>query len=246
MAKTQLIRLGCVVLGVLASSCKVDEPCMDNDPELIEKFGVPEHQTEGPDGLCYTVDPQVKNWGASCDSLELCGGGLICPGEELPICTAVGCNPDPKKDKVCSKGFTCVETGDVEVPTICIPLPPAPPAPPPSTPIATEEEQTSSPSELGDAGASDSGSETSAEVTGDPSDAGASTEAPVVEPNIGTACGAADDTVCVGGTFCEAQSLHYCTVPNCAAGLENEAACASVGFCYSTAPAPATGICTVQ
>lgn len=235
MAKAQLIRLGCVVLGLVTLGCEVDDPCMDNDPELVEKFGVPKHQTEGPDGLCYTVDPQVKNWGASCDSLALCGGGLICPGEDLPICTAVGCNPDPKKDKVCSKGFTCVETGNATTPTICIPLPPAPPPPAPTEDEATSSSPIDSP---GDAGA-DAGEESTAE-------SGDTTEPAAVAPNIGTDCDAADDPVCVGGTFCEAQSLHYCTVPNCAAGLENEEACASVGFCYSTAPAPATGICTVQ
>jgi hypothetical protein len=144
MAKVHVIRFGFVVFGLASLACEVDEPCMDNDPELVEKFGVPEHQTEGPDGLCYAVDPEVKNWGASCDSLELCGGGLICPGEELPICTAVGCNPDPKKDEVCGKGFTCIETGDVEVPTICVPVPPTPP---PAAPTAS--------SALDDAGAGD-------------------------------------------------------------------------------------------
>lgn len=222
MARVQLIRLGFVAVGFASLACEVDEPCMDNDPKLVEKFGVPKHQTEGPDGLCYTVDPEVKNWGASCDSLELCGGGLICPGEELPICTAVGCNPDPKKDEVCGKGFTCIETGDTEVPTICVPIPPTPP---PAAPTASSAPD--------DGGAGDAAADVD-------------TSGEAMEPNIGTECDGADDPICVGGTFCEAQSLHYCTVGDCAAGLQNEAACASAGFCYSTSPAPATGICTVQ
>lgn len=234
MAKTQLVRLGFIVLGTLALGCEVEDPCMDNDPELVEKFGVPEHQTEGPDGLCYTVDPQVKNWGASCDSIELCGGGLICPGDELPICTAVGCNPDPKKDEVCGRGFTCIQTGDVDVPTICVPLPPAPPPPAP-----TESESTVDPSDGADAGVGDAGRDA-------PEDAATNTEAPAVSPNIGTECDSADDPVCVGGTFCEAQSLHYCTVADCAAGLENEAACAAAGFCYTMSPLAPSGVCTVQ
>lgn len=152
MAKAQLIRLGFVVLGSVTLGCDVDEPCMDNDPELVAKFGVPKHQTEGPDGLCYTVDPQVKNWGASCDSAELCGGGLICPGEQLPLCTAIGCNPDPKKDQVCGPGFTCVQTGDA-TPTLCVPLPVTPPAP-------TQVEETGTGrDELADAGGGDAGTD---------------------------------------------------------------------------------------
>ena len=224
------------MLGWSTLGCEVDEPCMDNDPELVEKFGVPEHQTLGSDGLCYTVDPAVKNWGAPCDSLELCGGGLICPGEQLPICTAMGCNPDPEKDKVCGRGFTCIETGEADAPTICIPLPPAPPPAP-----APDGDESSGPGpEVVDGGASDA-------APAPETEAGLTTEAVEVEPNIGTACSAADDPVCVGGAFCEAQSLGYCTVANCAAGLENEATCAAAaGFCYSSPPAPATGICSVQ
>lgn len=238
MAKTYWIRLGYLGLWAALSGCTVDEPCQDNDPELIEKFDVPKHQTEGPDGLCYTVDPEVPNWGAGCDSGALCGGGLICAAPDLPICTAIGCNADPEKDEVCAKGFTCLATGGGN-PNVCLPLPPAPPPPPP-TPDPTDEPDDGSDEITGDAAAGDGGSVVS-------SDAGESTEATPVAPNIGTDCTSATDPICVGGTFCESQQMHYCTVPNCAAGLENEAACAAAnGFCYTTAPAPATGICTVQ
>lgn len=233
MFRARFFQLACIGLGLFSFACEFENPCQANDPELVEKFGVPEQQTEGADGMCYAVDPAVKNWGAACDSLNLCGGGLICAAPDLPICTAIECDPDVAKDKVCGEGFMCIATGK-ETPTICIPLPPAPM---PSADPQTSSEATSS--SAGDAGAGDAaaseGNETAESTT---------TE---VAPNVGTDCSSADDPVCVGGTFCEAQSLHYCTLPNCAEGLENAAACAAAsGFCYSTAPAPATGICTVQ
>lgn len=228
MAKSYFIQLALLGFGLFSSACEVDNPCQTNDPDLVEKFGVPEHQTEGADGICYVVDPAVKNWGSACDSIALCGGGLICAAPQMPICTAIDCNPDNTKDKVCGEGFMCIATGE-STPTICVPMP----APMPS---ASTESSSESQGPSGDAGTGDGGDETTS---------GESTEDEVA-PNVGTACTSATDPVCVGGTFCEAQSLMYCTLANCAEGLENAAACADVGFCYSTAPAPATGICTVQ
>lgn len=231
------IGLASAALVVLA--CSVDNPCQKNDPALVKKFGVPKEQTEGRDGLCYTVDPDKPNWGSKCDALELCGGGLFCAPDPLGMCTAVGCNLDPKKDKVCTDGFTCIETGNADIPTICIPVPPAPPPAPPAESTAPGEETQSVSESASDGGTGD-------EETGAAPDSG-SDESPPVEPNIGTPCTSATDPVCVGGTFCEAQSLGYCTVMDCASGLANEATCAAAsGFCYATAPAPPSGICTVQ
>lgn len=222
MAKTFLIKWACMGLTLFSFGCEFDEPCQANDPALTKKFRIPTHQTQGEDGLCYIVDPAEPNWGGACDSVSLCGGGLICAAPQLPICTAIDCNPDNTKDKVCGTGFMCIATGE-NTPTICVPEPPV-------TPSADQTQ--SEPTTAGDAGSE----------THDAS-AAASTEP---EPNVGTACTSPTDPVCVGGTFCEAQQLGYCTLANCAEGLENAAQCAAVGFCYSTAPAPATGICTVQ
>jgi hypothetical protein len=235
MFTARFFQLACTGLGLLSFACEFENPCQANDPDLVKKFGVPEQQTEGADGMCYTVDPAVKNWGAACDSLDLCGGGLICTAPDLPICTAIECNPDMTKDKVCGEGFMCIATGK-ETPTICIPLPPPTPSAEPQTSSETSSDTTGA--TAGDAGAADAATSE-----------GETTESTTTEvaPNVGTACTSATDPVCVGGTFCEAQSLNYCTLPNCAEGLENAAACAAAsGFCYSTAPAPATGICTVQ
>lgn len=222
MAKRLLIQWACVGLSLFSFGCEFDEPCQANDPALVKKFGIPKQQTQGEDGLCYAVDPSVPNWGGACDSLDLCGGGLICAAPQLPICTAIDCNPDNGKDKVCGKGFMCIATGE-NSPTVCVPQPPATPS--------TDQTASQPTDTAGDAGVTnDAGDDTSTALT----------------PNVGTPCSSPTDPVCVGGTFCEAEQLKYCTLSNCAAGLENAAQCAAVGFCYSTAPAPATGICTVQ
>lgn len=235
MANVRFIQLACLGLGLFSFGCEFDDPCQDNDPELVEKFGIPKHQTEGEDGLCYPVDPAVPNWGGACDSISLCGGGLICAAPQMPICTAIDCNPDMAKDKVCGEGFMCIATG-ADSPTICIPIP--------ETPMPSADMQSSSESTVAhDAGSSDAGdANEGAETTNEETTAEETTE---VAPNVGTRCTSPTDPVCVGGTFCEAQQLMYCTLANCAEGLENAAACAAAGFCYSTAPAPATGICTV-
>jgi hypothetical protein len=238
MAKKHSIKLACVGFALFSFACEFDEPCQANDPKLVEKFGIPEHQTQGKDGLCYVVDPEVKNWGGACDSLDLCGGGLICAAPNLPLCTAIDCDPDNTKDKVCGDGFMCIESGK-DSPTVCVPM-----VAPPAASTSQQSSSEAATSTAGDAGASDAGSG-SADDTGESPSTTAS-ETSEVAPNIGTECDMADDPICVGGAFCEPAQLGICTVGNCTEGGEYAAACAAVGFCYSTAPAPETGICTVQ
>jgi hypothetical protein len=217
-----------VLLGAngFVAACMEDNPCHKNPTALVEDFDVDEYQTLGKDGLCYTVDPDKKNFGAACNDTALCGGGLICGGEQLPICTAIQCDLDPTKDKVCPKqGFACVATGEDFPASICIPLPPPTPS---AMPSATP--------------ASDAG-------TGDGGGGGGDAEAspPAATPNIGTPCATAGDPVCVDGAICPGAALPYCTVTGCATpGSALEAACLAVGSCYTGAGAPADGICMTQ
>jgi hypothetical protein len=117
------------VIGATSISCTDSNPCHKNPTEYVDKYGAPEHQVNGKDGLCYAVDPEVPNWGGACGDSNVCGGGLICAAPDLPICTNINCNPDPKLDTVCPKeGFTCVKTGKATPASICIPKPAAKPA----------------------------------------------------------------------------------------------------------------------
>jgi hypothetical protein len=186
----------------------------------------------GEDGLCHWPWYDDETWGQSCAENDDCSQDLICLAPDLPICTQINCNPDPSEDEVCAAGFMCLDPGKGN-PTVCIPLPP-------SGSGGSSAVGGNSGSPGGEGGVGPEGG-----MGGVASSAGGQASAPVA--NIGTACTASDDAVCVGGTVCESTQLQYCTVMGCAETGPAKTACdaaAADGFtCMAGAPFPEMGIC---
>jgi hypothetical protein len=223
--------LGLLALPSACSDVTCDSTLTRTDPTDPTKEV---HLVVGTDGLCHWPWYDEETWGQKCEQNEDCGQMLLCLAPDLPICTQINCDPDPKKDDVCGPGFMCISTGG-DQPTVCIPQP-MPPAGSGGSSSATG----GSPNLGGGAGAPPEGG-----MGGADSGSGGST-APTAA-NIGTPCTEAGDPVCEGGTFCENTSLGYCTVMGCASSGDPKDACdgvAAQGFtCMAGAPFPDAGIC---
>jgi hypothetical protein len=218
--KKTWIRLGVssllAIIGATTLSCTDKDPCHKNPDEAVEKFGVPEHQVSGKDGLCYTVDPDVPNWGSACSGIELCGGGLICAAPDLPVCTNINCDPDPKHDTVCPKeGFACVKTGKASPASICIPVKPAAPAATSAKPAESAVPEETTPAAKPNIG-------TACGPMGDP------------------AC--VNGAVCLGNPQLPYCTVMSCA----AGAENEAVCTTAGGTCYTDVGAPPGGICTVD